>query len=293
MYLPQINESRIVSETGRWHKVSGCFQAKEAYQFLTIGNFFSDQQTSYIEVDRRGRGAYYFIDDVLVTETNLTNYPLFSLRDTILCPARSIDLSLPDDSQTQYRWQDGSTAPTYTIRQAGLYSVTATSGLCTLTDSFRVAQEVTLRLPADTTLCRGIPFAITPTSAPNTTLLWSNGFQGSTLSVAESGLYWVRSESAACRQADSIRIRVVDCPGNIPNVFTPNSDGVNETFFIEGISLLPWRLEVFNRWGGRVYRSEAYRNEWTGDDLPAGTYYYVLSSAQIDRQYKGWVQLIR
>ncbi len=68
----------------------------------------------------------------------------------------------------------------------------------------------------------------------------------------------------------------------IPNLFTPNGDGDNEVFEIPGIELYPnASLQIFNRWGNLVYNRDRYQNQWTGannrgEELPAGTYYYIL-----------------
>lgn len=92
---------------------------------------------------------------------------------------------------------------------------------------------------------------------------------------------------------DTIRVRVLDCLGEVPNVFTPNNDGRNDRFVIPHVELSPWRLAVFNRWGSRVYEAPVYRNEWDGGGLPAGVYYYELSSAVLNRRLRGWVTLVR
>ncbi|MFN3918255.1 MAG: gliding motility-associated C-terminal domain-containing protein [Flavobacteriales bacterium] len=66
----------------------------------------------------------------------------------------------------------------------------------------------------------------------------------------------------------------------IPNIFSPNGDGINDVFFILG--LMPEsKLEIFNRWGNLVYNSENYNNNWGGignnsEKLSEGTYYFVL-----------------
>lgn len=67
------------------------------------------------------------------------------------------------------------------------------------------------------------------------------------------------------------------CFLKIPNVFTPNGDSFNSTFFIEGINFYPnTKLQVFDRWGKMIYESENYRNDWGPRDLTTGTYYYIL-----------------
>lgn len=67
----------------------------------------------------------------------------------------------------------------------------------------------------------------------------------------------------------------------IGNVFTPNADGYNDTFFIIKLEMYPENtFTVYNRWGQRVYRQAHYRNNWdgraNGKDLPAGTYFFEL-----------------
>ncbi|MBO9155429.1 Calx-beta domain-containing protein [Chitinophaga sp. GCM10012297] len=82
-----------------------------------------------------------------------------------------------------------------------------------------------------------------------------------------------------------------------PNAFTPNGDGKNERFIIGGLEKYQSaQLQVFNRWGGQVYRSNDYRNDWNGSDLLESTYYYILEVKKTDgsvKSYKGWVLIIR
>ena len=70
-----------------------------------------------------------------------------------------------------------------------------------------------------------------------------------------------------------------------PNYFSPNGDDSNPTFFIDCLeeeNLYPDNnIVIFNRWGDEVYSAEPYLNDWVGDrdgnDLPAGTYFYILN----------------
>ena len=78
----------------------------------------------------------------------------------------------------------------------------------------------------------------------------------------------------------------------VPNIFTPNDDGVNETFTIRN---LPTDgnivLIVSNRWGKIVYEDQNYQNNWTGGDNSDGTYFYRLKINDI--VYNGWVEIRR
>lgn len=63
----------------------------------------------------------------------------------------------------------------------------------------------------------------------------------------------------------------------IPNVVTPNGDGVNERFVIRNLLLYSHRqLVVYNRWGSEVYRSDQYNNDWDGMNVPDGVYFGVV-----------------
>jgi gliding motility-associated-like protein len=61
------------------------------------------------------------------------------------------------------------------------------------------------------------------------------------------------------------------------NIFTPNGDGHNDFLMFKNIKFYPGNeLHVFNRWGNKVFSQSNYANNWDGDGLPAGTYYYIL-----------------
>jgi len=83
----------------------------------------------------------------------------------------------------------------------------------------------------------------------------------------------------------------------IPNVFTPNGDNVNDTFVIPGLETYPGNeLTIVNRWDATVYRKVNYKNDWTGDGLNEGTYFYILKVKQPTGSwsiYKGYVTLLR
>jgi uncharacterized repeat protein (TIGR01451 family)/gliding motility-associated-like protein len=84
----------------------------------------------------------------------------------------------------------------------------------------------------------------------------------------------------------------------IPNLFTPNGDGINDTFEILGINQYQVNeLQIVNRWGNEVFRAKGYQNNWTGEGLNEGTYYYLLrvKKAGSDQYevFKGYITLIR
>lgn len=84
----------------------------------------------------------------------------------------------------------------------------------------------------------------------------------------------------------------------VPNLFTPNGDGNNDTFEIRGIDLFyADNLVIVNRWGNEVYKSNNYRNDWTGAGLSEGTYFYKLDVKEASDSkwttFTGYVTLVR
>ncbi|MGI4899773.1 MAG: gliding motility-associated C-terminal domain-containing protein, partial [Janthinobacterium lividum] len=83
----------------------------------------------------------------------------------------------------------------------------------------------------------------------------------------------------------------------ISNVFTPNGDGRNDTFTIPDLMQYPENeLTILNRWGAEVYHAKNYQNNWTGNNLGEGTYFYSLkikNSKGEQEEYKGYITLLR
>ena len=110
---------------------------------------------------------------------------------------------------------------------------------------------------------------------------------------------------------DSVTITVINCdtinPINpkpneliIINAFTPNNDGVNDVFHINGYNIAQIQAKVFNRWGQELYNwnelSGGWNGKYKGKEVSAGTYFYVITVIYNDgsaEEKKGAVTLIR
>jgi gliding motility-associated-like protein len=80
----------------------------------------------------------------------------------------------------------------------------------------------------------------------------------------------------------------------IPNVITPNNDGLNDSFEVNEIGDGQWNFLIYNRWGNLVYKENFYQGGWNGNGLDAGVYYYSIQNATCnDKIFKGPVSIIR
>jgi gliding motility-associated-like protein len=80
-----------------------------------------------------------------------------------------------------------------------------------------------------------------------------------------------------CNDTVIIPVSVKEFELNVPNVFTPNGDGVNDRYEIPYLEhYISNELIVFNRWGELVYKDTNYNNDWDGGKLPDGVYFYIL-----------------
>jgi gliding motility-associated-like protein len=114
--------------------------------------------------------------------------------------------------------------------------------------------------------------------------------------VDASGYYQVHISKGVCNYESEFK-QVVILPKDsifVPNVFTPNGDGSNEIFKIEGTAA-DANLVVLNRYGSRMFEGSAIQG-WTGDNATPGVYFWIvqyLTCKQEGKNLKGSVQLIR
>lgn len=134
----------------------------------------------------------------------------------------------------------------------------------------------------------------------------NESFEIENLGVGEYEVSIFSAMNNSLVQTQKIDIAELDCfdIGTLPQLITPNGDGLNDAFVIDAILENPTlfksnRLTIFNRWGNTVFDAQPYQNNWIGQGqneqlLPEGTYYYLL---KIDLNegliYKGDITIVR
>ncbi|MDD4218367.1 MAG: gliding motility-associated C-terminal domain-containing protein, partial [Bacteroidales bacterium] len=126
--------------------------------------------------------------------------------------------------------------------------------------------------------------------------------------VSDAGTYTLVVTQKGCTSEPyNVYITLQECIDielKIPEGFSPNGDNINDLFVITGISNYPNNtIVIYNRWGNKVFEASPYKNDWDGhaqfglrlgdDELPIGTYFYVLDLGDGSDEYKGTIYLNR
>ncbi|HOE26007.1 MAG TPA: gliding motility-associated C-terminal domain-containing protein, partial [Bacteroidales bacterium] len=193
-----------------------------------------------------------------------------------------------------YVWSDYATRDSLrTNMKAGIYSLTIIdANSCRADSTIELTEPPALELAFDVkhAYCPDMPdgeIALTVTGGSplgGHTFHWSNGETTQDLAGILPGLHTVSvTDYNGCTVLGSILVR----PKNeicliIPEAFSPNGDGYNDTWEIGNIELYPnMEIKIFNRWGQKLWESESgYPHPWdgrsNGSRLPIDSYHYVI-----------------
>lgn len=335
------NQQGVFPDTTGWTLVSGDFTANGGELYLTIGNFKDDNNSAVMQGNPGGFSgqAYLLVDDVSVTAcgpgcsvdstinihicpsalpytwngityTTSGSYSntfvttagcdsIVTLNLTVLQTGTGITNATVCSSQLPYSWNGNN----YTASGSYDITLTAASGCDSIsTLNLTINQTPGVSLGNDTIMCMGKTLAL-KVAAPNASYLWQDGSVNAGCNITSDGIYWVNLSANGCSNADTIKVDFenCDCIPSVPNIFTPNGDGINDQWIIaHHYCRIPLTVSVYNRYGSLVYHSDNYQNDWIGTygskNCPDGTYYYVLSlvyPGQKKEIYKGNITIMR
>lgn len=237
--------------------------------------------------------AHYDCNETAIFEVIVDSHPTFNLgNDTTLCKGQKIDFDATTEHAT-YLWQDGSTKPNYSVSKTGQYSVEITNGC----GRFQSNVLITVNKPSrfsfgsDTTICIGemILFNATTDGAK---YVWQDGSTNPIHFANDTGYYTVTIQNVCGTLSDSIMLKSCCNGAIIPNLITPNGDGLNDVFNVGCYGNGDYELTIYNEWGADVYQSNAYQNNWGGKNISDGIYYFIITYKG-KLIYKSWVQVLK
>ena len=265
---------------------------------------------------------------ITVNVTPRANLVVSPLQDITKCMNKNYVITTGVNSTTagfpgtpySYAWTTLPTnAPASGVNNASSYDVTANStttlvftvnGTCANPAKDTVviknfADNLSIAILGSSKTCAGTPFTLN-SSATNGYLNYNYGWFISPsnnpisnspilsyVSPSSEGTYTitlnVNDSCGYSRFAYEIITVLPPCTVIIPNVITPNGDGVNDFFKIGNIEHHPnTTVTIFDRWGKKVFENSNYSNEWAADHLADGTFFYVIDVPN-DKKYSGFI----
>lgn len=281
-----------------WMKIEDTIILDKSAKFMVVGNFRTPQTTLILPVDPNDFNPsgqiYYYYDDFelyrIIPEIVVNGKSFICIGDSVKLTAKQTDsigwstISNPNEifSTNRNIMVTPNKTTTYilnTILDTIYHTIHVdTFPIINIQDTFIICpqQEVRIDLPD-----------------LDNDYLWNDGNFGNQKIMTDTGHYWVQINEGPCISSDSFVILHRKCDILIPNIITPNGDGFNDVFFIKNLEYDIWELKVYNRWGKPVYQTENYQNDWQGEGLIDGIYYYKLESNTVEEKYKGWVNMMR
>jgi gliding motility-associated-like protein len=155
----------------------------------------------------------------------------------------------------------------WVIDTAGIYFLHAYNVCDTISKEAFLSpyQQIKVDLGADTIICEGDSVFLDATW-PNSSYAWSTGELDSSVSVSDEGNYVVTITNNPCQMVEQRQVFFANppcdsvvCMFSVPNVFTPNADGMNDQLTISNnCKDLPYSVSIYNRWGQLVFRDESF-----------------------------------
>jgi gliding motility-associated-like protein len=247
-------------------------------------------------------------DSIEITEIPPLS-PLSLGKDTTLCPNESLELTA--GVYPNYLWSTNETTSTITVQDSGIFWVEVYNGCDTLRDSIFIQTHPSIEPSFEVmpTLIRtrdSVLFTNTTRNSFSPQWLIENQVVESLESIyyqfKSPGFYPVLltlKSAEECSFEVQKTIEVLPSNYTIPNVFTPNGDGINDCFEPNGNDIISFKISILNRWGVTIFDENDVcwdgRNK-SGEKATDGTYFYQLSIHFIDGKKlntKGTLQLLR
>ena len=307
----------------KWYKVNapspdilvatGNF-SNPSYTVTSAGKYYVETDYGSCSVNSNSISSQVTVN--FITGTNLT---ISSSNGTTLCQGNTTTLtgSIANNPSYTFKWFkdgtliSGATTNTYLANAVGTYTHTVDTGACLINATITLAPSVisaTLNLPSPSNINPGQTVALIATTSANApTFDWylNNVLQtgavststNSTFLATQPGVYKVIiTQTVGCITTKELTIILLsngnsNPPTNdIPNLITPDNDGVNDTWVLPNsiLSQADVKVEILNDYGKSIFLSTNYNNNWPDSDVEIPKtnpiFYFIISIK--DQLYK-------
>jgi gliding motility-associated-like protein len=289
------------------------FNSSYVYQWIkddrpipgATANAYTVKEVGVYRVEVKNCGEVFMpSSNVKVSKTSFA-VPVITRSSTkTLCFGETVRLSAPVQEGATYLWSNNETGREMVAHESGNYTVEmkvgADCGKVSLPELVTVKEELKLTKPPEVTICELRNQKLRLMAAPGFTFYTWDGVRGSAdyLDVSQTGSYLLEVEDESGCTAVTNYIVVPYCsPPLPPTAFSPNGDGINDTWTVGGLEGEPTaEIRVYNRYGMTVFEGNIKNAGWdgkcNGGDAPAGVYYYVVTK-KTSKPSTGTVTLIR
>jgi len=257
-------------------------------EFADFGNDFTLDDISLVET------LTCLYEKTVTVTINPQVVPTFNAVNPI-CEGETLS-ALPTTSLNGYI---GSWSPAVNNSATTTYTFTPNAGQCATSSTLTIDVNAVPEF-AITEGCNGTNYtlSIDQNNISNFSFQWfnpSNNLIGSEASIVIStpGIYKLIVTQDGCSTEESINVIAPFC--TIQKGISPNNDGRNDNFDLASYNVN--NLKIFNRYGTIAYNKSGYRDEWfgqsnKGDELPDGTYFYVIDFDDLETK-TGWIYISR
>lgn len=242
-------------------------------------------------------------DTIKKTVTEEPDWEFTSDSDTTLCKGQSVVLSV--SGAYRYLWNNGDTVSTLNTSKAGTYSVTGSNKRgCLKEKTFNVIEypipKVDFSISAYTINTRHNQISCSVPQEADVNYIWkisdgftetSSSFQHSFYVTNEILQYKIFLKATSIYDCADSSYKIIDVTPFVPNVFSPNNDGVNDVF------MPSLDMKVFDRNGSILYNGNTgWDGKYNGKSLDPDTYFYLIrykDRNQQEKTIKGYVTLIK
>jgi gliding motility-associated-like protein len=234
-------------------------------------------------------GTVYMLDSFNLIPSGDLNSGL--PKDTFLCYGQNqINLfSKNNNPLSSFLWSNGGTSPNQNFSSTEIISnpiwLKISQSNCFQIDTFKIKiqNKIVIPMKDDTSICFDeVPQLLLDAGRDFKGYLWQpTGETSRTIFSTKTETYILTvTDSFNCKESKTI---VVDemCADIcfLPNAFTPNGDGLNDTYkpINKAKNIETWELLIYNRWGTEIFKSNTINEGWNGEGAPSGVYLAIFN----------------
>ena len=224
--------------------------------------------------------------------------------DITLCDQDPYLIDAGHELALAHLWQDSTTNSEILTNNEGVYNLQLTDQYCTQSIDFNLTyfdySQIEPNFPEDTLICSQIALPLGDSLSPNVSTLWDDGSATYPRLVSKEGFYILTTSLEGCSTESSVYIETEDCITQMfmPNIFSPNRDGINDEIYPLGDSFEILQFTILDRWGSLIHdEASPWDGTFRNKEASMGVYSYSLNLLNLRlntrESYSGNFTLVR